>query len=93
MSDRVWLRLLADTQHGNARGFVHGGIISALDDDAAGLSCAQQHHTVVVLIAIRLRMDWTSPGLMDNFCSIEQDVFHAENQEIYQYHARTGLGE
>ena len=39
--DRVILGLRAADPHTNSRGFVHGGLISALSDNAMGLSCAR----------------------------------------------------
>jgi acyl-coenzyme A thioesterase PaaI-like protein len=39
--DRVVLGLRAGPAHTNSRGMVHGGLISALADNAMGLSCMQ----------------------------------------------------
>ena len=41
-SDVVVLGLVAEAAHTNSRGFVHGGLISALADNAMGLSCARR---------------------------------------------------
>jgi len=41
LEDRVQIGLYLDEPHCNARGFVHGGLISALSDNAMGLSCVQ----------------------------------------------------
>jgi uncharacterized protein (TIGR00369 family) len=38
--DAVIIGLRLDTPHTNSRGFAHGGLISALADNAMGLSCA-----------------------------------------------------
>jgi acyl-coenzyme A thioesterase PaaI-like protein len=39
--DRIVLGLRAGPAHTNSRGFVHGGLISALADNAMGLSCSR----------------------------------------------------
>ena len=38
----VVLGLIAGPAHTNSRGFVHGGLIGALADNAMGLSCARR---------------------------------------------------
>jgi uncharacterized protein (TIGR00369 family) len=40
-SDAVHIGLRAEKAHTNSRGFVHGGLVSALADNAMGLSCNQ----------------------------------------------------
>ncbi|MEA2966409.1 MAG: hypothetical protein QOI46_6507, partial [Alphaproteobacteria bacterium] len=37
--EAVYIGLRAGPAHSNSRGFVHGGLISALADNAMGLSC------------------------------------------------------
>lgn len=54
----VVLGILADSQHCNSRGFVHGGLISALADNAMGLSCAAHHESVSGLVTISLHVDF-----------------------------------
>lgn len=41
LEDRVIIGLYAREPHTNSRGMVHGGLITALADNAMGLSCAQ----------------------------------------------------
>ena len=47
--DTVILGLRAGAAHTNSRGFVHGGLISALADNAMGLSCARANAVFRVL--------------------------------------------
>ncbi len=54
----VILGLYADDQHTNSRGFVHGGLITALADNAMGLSCAVQHDAVGSLVTVNLSIDF-----------------------------------
>lgn len=54
----VIIGLVADTQHCNSRGFVHGGLISAIGDSALGLSCALRHDDLLGLVTISLHVDF-----------------------------------
>ena len=54
----VIIGLIADVQHCNSRGFVHGGLISALADNAMGLSCAGHHEKLSGLVTLSLSMDF-----------------------------------
>lgn len=52
------LGLYADAPHVNSRGFVHGGLLSALADNAMGLSCARQIDNVAGLVTVSLNIDY-----------------------------------
>lgn len=52
------LGIYADQAHVNSRGFVHGGLLSALADNAMGLSCARQMDNVGGLVTISLSIDY-----------------------------------
>ncbi len=54
----VIIALRAGEQHCNSRGFVHGGLIAALADNALGLSCAKQHDPVGGLVTVSLNMEF-----------------------------------
>ena len=56
----ITLAMRADDQHCNSRGFVHGGLISALADNAMGLSCAMQHEELKGLITSTLNVEFLS---------------------------------
>lgn len=58
MDDRVILGLRAAAAHTNSRGFVHGGLISALADNAMGLSCARTLGQVNGLVTVSLALDF-----------------------------------
>lgn len=58
--EAVIIGMIADEQHCNSRGFVHGGLISAVADNAMGLSCAQRHDDVAGLLTISLHVDFAS---------------------------------
>jgi uncharacterized protein (TIGR00369 family) len=51
----------AAEQHCNSRGFVHGGLITALADNAMGLSCGTQHKGIKGLVTSTLNMEFLTP--------------------------------
>jgi acyl-coenzyme A thioesterase PaaI-like protein len=56
--DTVVLGLRAAAAHCNGRGFVHGGLISALADNAMGLSCVRRMGEVASLVTVNLTLDF-----------------------------------
>ncbi|MBS0360451.1 MAG: PaaI family thioesterase [Proteobacteria bacterium] len=54
----VVLGLWAGAAHANSRGFVHGGLIGALCDNAMGLSCARRLGQVGGLVTVSLGVDF-----------------------------------
>jgi uncharacterized protein (TIGR00369 family) len=56
--DAVILGLMAQAAHTNSRGFVHGGLISALADNAMGLSCSHRLGGEASLVTVNLTLDF-----------------------------------
>ncbi len=56
--DTVILAIRAGPAHTNSRGFVHGGLISALADNAMGLSCARKLGAEASLVTVNLTVDF-----------------------------------
>lgn len=54
----VIIGLVAEAAHTNSRGFVHGGLISALADNAMGLSCGQRLGDGSSLVTVNLTVDF-----------------------------------
>ena len=54
----VVLGLVTEAAHTNSRGFVHGGLISALADNAMGLSCARRLGDQASLVTVNLTLDF-----------------------------------
>jgi uncharacterized protein (TIGR00369 family) len=54
----VILGLRAGPAHTNSRGFVHGGLIGALADNAMGLSCARVGGHTGGLVTVSLNVDF-----------------------------------
>jgi uncharacterized protein (TIGR00369 family) len=59
----VVLGLRAGRAHTNSRGFVHGGLISALADNAMGLSCARRLDHTGGLVTVNLNVDFLGSAL------------------------------
>lgn len=55
---KIVLGLRVRENHTNARGLAHGGLISALADNAMGLSCASQFSTPHSLLTVNLSIDF-----------------------------------
>ena len=56
--ETVILGLWARPEHANSRGFVHGGLISTLADNAMGLSCARRLGGLSGLLTVNLSVDF-----------------------------------
>jgi uncharacterized protein (TIGR00369 family) len=61
--DTVVLGLRAGDAHTNSRGFVHGGLISALADNAMGLSCGRRLGESASLVTVSLSVDFLAAAL------------------------------
>ena len=57
------LAICAAAPHCNARGFVHGGLISALADNAMGLSCGRTLGHAGGLVTVNLNVDFLASAL------------------------------
>ena len=60
--DAMILGLRAGPAHTNSRGFVHGGLISALADNAMGLSCSRVLGGDTRLVTANLTVDFLGPA-------------------------------
>jgi uncharacterized protein (TIGR00369 family) len=65
------LGLFADSPHVNSRGFVHGGLLSALADNAMGLSCARQIDNVGDLVTISLNTDFLGKAQKGHWIEVQ----------------------
>ncbi len=69
----VILGLRAGPAHVNSRGFVHGGLISALADNAMGLSCSLATGTIGGLVTVSLAIDFIGIARVGEWLSIETE--------------------
>ncbi len=63
------LGFVAGEQHTNSRGFVHGGLLTALADNAMGLSCAIQLPEAG-LVTLSLGVDFLASAQRDQWIEI-----------------------
>lgn len=69
--DTVILGLRAAAAHCNSRGFVHGGLISALADNAMGLSCARHLGDLSSLVTVNLTLDFLGSALQGQWLEFD----------------------
>ncbi len=74
LEDRIQLGLVADTPHTNSRGFVHGGLIAALSDNAMGLSCSVVLGTQSGLVTVNLVTDFVSTARIGQWVLFDTEV-------------------
>ena len=60
--------------HTNGRGLIHGGLITALADNAMGYSCAQATGWTTSFVTVSLSIDFVGSAEIGQWCSIESDV-------------------
>jgi acyl-coenzyme A thioesterase PaaI-like protein len=73
----VSLAIRADAPHANSRGFVHGGLITALADNAMGLSCGQQVANTSDLVTVSLSVDFVGFAKVGQWLEIRPEVIKA----------------
>ncbi len=66
----LWLR----QAHCNSRGFVHGGVIAALADNAMGLSCVACQPGVKGALTVSLNVDYVATAKLGQWLRIEPRV-------------------
>ena len=66
----VWIR----EPHCNARGFAHGGLISALADNSMGHSCVKQLGGPNNLVTVNLSIDFLGVARMDQWLEVVSSV-------------------
>jgi len=67
----VIIGLRAGEAHANSRGFVHGGLISALADNAMGLSCGTHLEGTGGLVTISLGVDFVGSAQIGQWLAFE----------------------
>jgi uncharacterized protein (TIGR00369 family) len=60
--------------HCNSRGFLHGGVIAALADNAMGLSCGTALPSVEGLVTVSLTVDYVGAAKIGQWLQIEPRV-------------------
>jgi len=73
----VSLGFRAAQAHANGRGFVHGGMISALADNAMGLSCVETLGDAASLVTVNLAVDFLGVANLGQWVEITPKVSRA----------------
>jgi uncharacterized protein (TIGR00369 family) len=71
--EAVILGLVAEAAHTNSRGFVHGGLISALADNAMGLSCSHRLGGEASLVTVNLTLDFLGSAQIGQWLEFTTD--------------------
>ena len=64
----------AGPPHANGRGFVHGGLISALADNAMGLSCGEQLGEGASLVTVSLALDFLGSANLGQWIEVQPQL-------------------
>lgn len=75
--DAVLIGLRASPAHANSRGFVHGALMTALADNAMGLSCVLQIGQVSGLVTVNLAMDFLASAGIGQWLEVRPVVLKA----------------
>ena len=74
VEDTVQIGLRIAEAHTNSRGMAHGGLISALADNAMGLSCGVGLDNVGGLVTVNLAIDFLSTATVGQWLQVETAV-------------------
>lgn len=72
--EAVLLGLVASSAHTNSRGFVHGGLLAALADNAMGLTCAQHLKGVTGIVTVNLAIDYLGSAAIGEWLEVAPTV-------------------
>ena len=80
--DAIFIGLRAGSAHANSRGFVHGALISALADNAMGLSCGlilkdMALENISGLVTVGLSVDFLSTARLGQWLEIRPTVLRS----------------
>jgi uncharacterized protein (TIGR00369 family) len=81
IDDRIVLALTVGAPHTNSRGFLHGGLIAALADNAMGLSCGQVMRQGGLnpdwLVTVSLAVDYMGKAALGDWLEFDTDFVRA----------------
>jgi uncharacterized protein (TIGR00369 family) len=72
--EAVMMGLVASQAHTNSRGFVHGGLIAALADNAMGLSCGERLRDAQGLLTVNLAVDYLGSAMTGQWLQVTPTV-------------------
>jgi uncharacterized protein (TIGR00369 family) len=74
VDDCLQIGLRVADAHTNSRGFVHGGLVSALADNAMGLSCGLDLEGAKGLLTVNLALDFLAVAKVGQWLQVEPTV-------------------
>ena len=89
----VVIGLEAGPAHTNSRGFVHGGLISALADNAMGLSCGRALEGGPSLVTVTLAVDFLGAAAIGQWIEVTPRVARAGSTLCFAEATVTADGE
>lgn len=75
--EAIQIGLRAGAAHANSRGFVHGALITALADNAMGLSCALSLTGISGLVTVSLSVDFVASAEIGQWVEVRPVVLKA----------------
>lgn len=75
--EALQIGLRAGPAHTNSRGFVHGALITALADNAMGLSCALSLNGLTGFVTVGLSVDFLSSAQIGQWLEVRPVVLRA----------------
>ena len=82
-NDGLSLGLRAGKAHVNSREFVHGGLISALADNAMGLSCAARMSDIRGLVTVSMTLDYLGVARQGQWLEMRAEVLRTGGSLCY----------
>ena len=89
----VLLGLRVDTPHTNSRGLAHGALITALADNAMGLSCGLELDNASRLVTVNLGVDFISSARIGQWLQVETQVIRTGGTLCFAQCAVTADGQ
>ncbi len=74
VDDCLQIGLRVADAHTNSRGFAHGGLVSALADNAMGLSCGLDLEGAKGLLTVNLALDFLAVARVGQWLQVEPTV-------------------
>lgn len=74
VDDSLQIGLRIAEAHTNSRGFAHGGLVSALADNAMGLSCGLELESANGLLTVNLALDFLAVARIGQWLQVEPSV-------------------
>ncbi|MEQ8327551.1 PaaI family thioesterase [Parvibaculum sp.] len=72
--DAIFIGLWLAEPHTNSRGFAHGGLVTALADNAMGLTCGLKLENVLGLVTVGLSIDFLSSARIGEWLEVKPEV-------------------